>query len=82
MTATDATQKKLRAFIERIERLEEEKTGIATDIRDVFAEAKSDGFDVKAIRAVLKIRKLNDSERQEQEAVLATYLHALGMAEE
>ncbi len=82
MTASDATQQKLRAFIERIENLEEEKANIANDIRDVFAEAKSDGFDVKAIRAVLKIRKLNDAERQEQEAVLATYLHALGMAEE
>ena len=82
MTATDATQQKLRAFIERIERLEEEKAALANDIRDVFAEAKSDGFDVKAIRAVLKIRKMNDAERQESEAVLATYLHALGMAEE
>ena len=82
MTESDATQKKLRAFIERIENLEEEKANIANDIRDVFAEAKSDGFDVKAIRAVLKIRKMNDSERQEAEAVLATYLHALGMADE
>ncbi len=82
MTATDATQQKLRAFIERIERLEEEKAAMANDIRDVFAEAKSDGFDVKAIRSVLKIRKMNDAERQEADAVLATYLHALGMADE
>ncbi len=82
MTATDATQKKLRAFIERIERLEQEKADLSIDIRDIFAEAKSDGFDVKSIRAVIKIRKMNDAERQESEAILATYLHALGMAED
>lgn len=69
----------LRAFIERIERLEEEKAALAADIREVFAEAKSSGFDTKAIRAILKIRKQDDHERLEQEAVLATYMHALGM---
>ncbi|MBX2804522.1 MAG: DUF2312 domain-containing protein [Hyphomicrobiales bacterium] len=69
----------LRAFIERIERLEEEKAALANDIKEVFAEAKSTGFDTKAIRAILKIRKQDDHERMEAEAVLATYLHALGM---
>lgn len=69
----------LRAFIERIERLEEEKAALTADIREVFAEAKSSGFDTKAMRAILKIRKQDDHERMEQEAVLATYLHALGM---
>ena len=69
----------LRAFIERIERLEEEKAALAADIREVFAEAKSTGFDVKAIRAIIRIRKQDDHERMEAEAVLATYMHALGM---
>ncbi len=81
MTESDATQKKLRAYIERVERLEEEKAAIASDIRDVFAEAKSEGFDVKAMRQVIKIRKMREDERQEMEAILATYMHALGMAE-
>lgn len=81
MTEINATQKKLRAFIERIERIEEEKAGLAADIRDIFAEAKSQGFDVKVMRQVLRIRKLRDDERAEQEAILVTYLHALGMTE-
>lgn len=69
----------LRAVIERIERLEEEKTGLAADIRDIFAEAKGNGFDTKAIRTILKMRKKDQAEREEEEAVLDTYLHALGM---
>jgi uncharacterized protein (UPF0335 family) len=69
----------LKAIIERIERLEEEKKAIADDIRDVFAEAKGNGFDVKALRAVLRLRKQDKDERAEQEAILETYLHALGM---
>lgn len=69
----------LRAFIERIERLEEEKKGIADDIRDVFAEAKSGGFDPKIMRQVVRLRKQDKDERQEQEALLDLYLHALGM---
>jgi uncharacterized protein (UPF0335 family) len=69
----------LKAFIERIERLEEEKKAIADDIKDVFAEAKGNGFDVKALRAVIRIRKLDSDERKEQEAILDTYLAALGM---
>jgi uncharacterized protein (UPF0335 family) len=69
----------LKAVIERIERLEEEKKAIADDIRDVYAEAKGNGFDVKALRTVVRLRKQDKNERQEHEAILETYLHALGM---
>ena len=69
----------LRGILERVERLEEEKAAIGADIRDVFAEAKSNGYDLKAIRSILKIRKMEAHERDEQEAVLDTYLRALGM---
>jgi uncharacterized protein (UPF0335 family) len=69
----------LRSFIERIERLEEEKAALAEDIREVYAEAKSSGFDTKALRAIIRMRKQDDHERMEQEALLATYMHALGM---
>jgi len=72
----------LRALIARIEKLEEEKTGISADIREVFAEAKGNGFDVKAIRTIIKMRKMDAQEREEQETVLDTYLHALGMLPE
>lgn len=71
----------LKAFVERVERLEEEKKTIADDVRDVYAEAKANGFDVKALRTVVKLRKLDVNERKEQEAVLETYMHALGMLE-
>lgn len=69
----------LKTIISRVEKLEEEKAGIAADIRDVFAEAKGNGFDVKAIRAIIKIRKMDAAEREEQEATLDTYMAALGM---
>lgn len=69
----------LRAFIERIERLEEEKKTIADDIKDVYGEAKSSGFDTKIIKKVIAIRKQDHNERLEQEAILDTYLQALGM---
>lgn len=69
----------LRAFIERIERLEEEKKTIADDIKEVFAEAKGTGFDTKAIRKILRLRKQDQAERQEEEAILDLYLSALGM---
>ncbi len=72
----------LRSYIERIERLEEEKANIAADIREVYAEAKGNGFDAKAVRQVIKLRKLEAAERQEQEAVLDTYLRAIGMIPE
>jgi len=69
----------LRLLIERAERLEEEKRGIADDIKDVMAEAKSRGYDTKAIRKIISIRKKKREEYQEEEAILETYLHALGM---
>ncbi|MBE6452290.1 MAG: DUF2312 domain-containing protein [Alphaproteobacteria bacterium] len=68
---------RLRSLIERIEHLEEEKAAIASDVRDVFAEAKSAGFDVKIMRAVLKLRKMNAADRDEQEFLLETYRKAL-----
>lgn len=69
----------LKSIIERIERLEEEKAAIAADIRDIYAEAKANGFDAKVLRQVVKIRKMDQNERQEQESLLDVYLHALGM---
>lgn len=69
----------LKSFVERIERLEEEKKVIADDVKDVYAEAKANGFDVKTLRAVIRLRKQDESERQEQEAILDVYLNALGM---
>lgn len=69
----------LRLLIERAERLEEEKKGIADDIKDVMSEAKSRGFDTKAIRTIMKIRKMNKEEYQTQSAILDTYLAAMGM---
>ena len=68
---------RLRSLIERIERLEEEKAAIASDIRDIFAEAKSAGFDVKIMRTVIKLRKMNAADRDEQEFLLETYRKAL-----
>ncbi|MAY63765.1 MAG: DUF2312 domain-containing protein [Rhizobiales bacterium] len=70
----------LRAFVERIERLEEEKKSIADDIKDVYGEAKAMGYDTKVMRKVVAIRKQDQNERLEHEAILDTYLHALGMA--
>ena len=69
----------LRSFIERIERLEEEKKTIADDIKDVYGEAKVTGFDTKILKKVIAIRKQDKDERMEQEAILDTYLAALGM---
>lgn len=70
----------LKAFIERIERLEEEKAGIAGDIREIFAEAKGNGFDTKVMRRIISLRKKDRSERQEEEAILELYMQALGMS--
>lgn len=69
----------LKAFVERIERLDEEKKALADDIRDVYAEAKATGFDVKALRSLVRLRKMDSDERKENEAILETYMHALGM---
>ena len=70
----------LKQFIERLERLEEEKAGIMGDIKEVFAEIKGRGFDTKAIRKIISLRKKDFSERQEEEAILELYMQALGMA--
>jgi uncharacterized protein (UPF0335 family) len=78
--ATRFAKDQLKAVIERIERLEEEKKATSDDIRDVYAEAKGTGFDTKALRAIVRLRKLGTDERREQQEVLDTYLHALGMA--
>ena len=77
--ATRFAKDHLKAFVERIERLEEEKKTIADDVRDVYAEAKATGFDVKALRAIVRLRKVDTDERKEHEAILETYMHALGM---
>lgn len=69
----------LRAFVERIERLEEEKKAISDDIKEVYAEAKGNGFDSKVLRQIVRIRKQDKTERMEQEAILDLYMHALGM---
>ena len=72
-------QDQLRAFVERIERMEEEKAAIAGDIKEIYAEAKGNGFDTKILRKIVAIRKQDANERMEQEAVLELYLAALGM---
>lgn len=78
--ATDSVAAdQLKAFIERIERLEEEKAGISQDIKDVYAEAKANGFDAKAMRKIISLRKKDHEERQEEEAMLELYMQALGM---
>lgn len=69
----------LRSVVERIERLNEEKDQIASDVRDVYAEAKGNGFDIKALRTIVRMRKQDKAEREEKEAILDTYLQALGM---
>lgn len=73
------TASQLKSVIERIEQLEEEKRNIASDIKDVYAEAKGTGFDVKTLRKVVAERRKNRREREEEQALLDTYLHALGM---
>jgi uncharacterized protein (UPF0335 family) len=70
----------LRAFIERVERLEEEKKTISDDIKEVYAEMKGNGFDTKAVRTIVRLRKKDQAERQEEEAIIDLYKNALGMA--
>jgi uncharacterized protein (UPF0335 family) len=79
MDATTIARDQLKAIVERIERLEEEKQALAGDIRDVYGEAKANGFDTKTLRQVVRLRKQDTHERQEQEALLDLYLNALGM---
>ena len=82
MTTTDIghnAKEQLRSIIERIERLEEEKKTISDDIRDVYAEAKGNGYDVKALRTIVRMRKQDANERHEAETILESYMQALGM---
>ncbi len=76
LTAT--AQGRLKSFIERIERLEEDKAGIMGDLKEVFAEAKGEGFDVKILRKVIRLRKQDKAKRQEEEALIDLYLSAIG----
>ncbi len=80
-TIAPTAKDQLQSFVERIERLEEEKAALSSDIKDLFAEAKSTGFDTKALRTVIRLRKQDANERRDHEALLATYMHALGMLE-
>ena len=79
MADTSVARDQLRSIVERIERLEEEKKAIAGDIKDVYAEAKGNGFDTKTLREIVKLRKVEARERQEQDAMLDLYMSALGM---
>jgi uncharacterized protein (UPF0335 family) len=76
----NSTKDQLKTIVERIERLEEEKAALSADIKGVYDEAKSNGFDVKALRAIIRIRKKDGEDRIQEEMILATYLHALDMA--
>jgi uncharacterized protein (UPF0335 family) len=78
-TSSDSSAARLKSFIERIERLEEEKAGIAADIKEVYAEAKGTGFDTKIMRQVIRLRKMDEADRREQEELLELYKSALGM---
>lgn len=80
VTSGHVAADELRLLIERVERLEDEKQGIADDIKDVFAESKSRGFDVKAMKRIIAIRKKSPEQYAEEEAILAVYKHALGLA--
>lgn len=79
MSEAQTTDDQLRLFIERIERLEEEKKAIADDIRDVYAEAKAQGYDAKIMRQIVRLRKMEPNDRQEMEAILDLYKAALGL---
>lgn len=80
-TGHNSSDDQLRLLIERIERLEEEKKGIADDIRDVYSEAKANGYDPKIMRQIVRIRKMPVHDRREMQAVLSTYMAALGLEE-
>ena len=79
MADTSVARDQLRSIVERVERLEEEKKAIADDIKEVYGEAKANGFDTKTLRTVVRLRKVEATEREEQEAMLDLYLSALGM---
>ena len=79
MSSANVSAEQLKLFIERIETLEEEKRGTADDIKDTYAEAKSNGYDVKTMRAIVRLRRMDNNARQEMEALLDTYKAALGL---
>jgi uncharacterized protein (UPF0335 family) len=79
MAKSGFAKEHLKSFVERIERLEEERTALTADIREVYSEAKGQGFDTKIMRQVVRLRKMETADRQEQEAMLDLYLSALGM---
>ena len=79
MSEGNVAAEQLRLFIERIERLEEEKKGIADDVKDVYAEAKANGYDTKTMRAIVRLRRMENHARQEADALLETYRNALGL---
>lgn len=78
-TAGEISSERLKSFIKRIEKLEEDKASVAEDLRDVYAEAKGTGFDVKIIRKIVRLRKMENDERREEEELLSLYMSALGM---
>ena len=80
MSEDNVAADQLRLFIERIERLEEEKKGIADDVKDVYAEAKANGYDTKTMRAIVRLRRMETHVRQEADALLETYRSALGLS--
>jgi uncharacterized protein (UPF0335 family) len=82
MSKSGFAKDQLRSFIERIERLEEERAALTADVREVYSEAKGSGFDTKVMRQVVRLRKLDTADRQEQDAILDLYLSALGMAQD
>ncbi|PZU51298.1 MAG: DUF2312 domain-containing protein [Sphingomonas sp.] len=79
MSSANVSAEQLKLFIERIETLEEEKRGIADDIKDTYAEAKANGYDVKTMRTIVRLRKMDNNARAEMEALLDTYKAALGL---
>lgn len=78
-TLPSSSQNQLRQFVEQIERLEQEKKALSDDLRDKYLEAKAVGFDLKALRTIVRLRKKSKTERQEEESILEVYMHALGM---
>jgi len=82
MSIGGISREQLKSYMERLERLEEEKAALAETIREVFAEAKGNGFDTKIMKQILRLRKMDQDDRQEQEALLDLYLSALGMMSE
>jgi uncharacterized protein (UPF0335 family) len=74
-----STARRLKSIIERVERLEEEKSSLAEDIKEIYAEAKATGFDAKTIRKIVRLRKMDDDKRREEDMMLETYKAAIGM---